>query len=230
MVVGRVSPTPGDVAVLSDKELFGRLGGPVLALLPLEAEFPERLRILGHNELPSGMAGKPDTLFEEYVHAGLQFVLQDRVVRYGQERLFEALPDGLVAGHRSPLMLYDAKAAKDGYEINSTTIRQFADYVRTFHSRYEGFTGRLFAFLLISGHFQVEGNLEERSSQLYAECTVPLRTCTADEMAKIIALVAERPSYRQAIDWKTIFSKTVITAQAVEENLTARLRDGAIHS
>lgn len=178
-----------------------------MALLPLEAKFPERLRILGDNELPPGMAGKPDNLFEKYVHPGLQFVLQDRVVRYGQERLFEALPDGLVAGHRSPLMLYDAKAAKDGYEINSTTIRQFADYVRIFHTRYEGFTGRLFAFLLISGHFQVQGNLEERSSQLYADCTVPLRTCTAHEIANIIALLAERPSYRQAIDWKTIFRR-----------------------
>jgi hypothetical protein len=230
VIVGRVSATATDVAVLSDNELLGRLGGPILALLPLEPEFPERLRILGHNELPAGVAGKPDTVFEEYVHAGLQFVLQDRVVRYGQDRLFEALPDGLVAGHRSPLMLYDAKASKDGYEINSTTIRQFADYVRTFHSRYEGFTGRLYAFLLISGHFQVEGNLEERSAQLYAECSVPLRTCTADEMAKIVALLADRPSYRQAIDWKTIFSKTVITAQVVEDNLAARLRDGAIHS
>jgi len=230
VIVGCVSPTPSDVPVISDKELFGRLGGPVTALLPLEPEFPERVRILGYNELPPGMAGKPDTSFEEYVHAGLQFVLQDRVVRYGQERLFEALPDGLVAGHRSPLMLYDAKAAKGGYEVKSTTIRQFADYVRTFHSRYEGFTGRLFAFLVISGDFQVEGGLEERSSQLYAECTVPLRTCTADEMAKIIALLAERPSYRQAIDWKLIFSRTVITAQLVEENLAARLRDGAIHT
>ena len=230
VIVGRVSPTPTHVAIMSDKELLGRLGGPILALLPLEAEFPEKLRILGHNELPAGMSGKPDTLFEEYVHAGLQFILQDRVVRYGQERLFEAVPDGLVAGHRSPLMLYDAKAAKDGYEINATAIRQFADYVRTFHSRYEGYTGRLFAFLLVSGHFQVEGNLEERSAQLYAECTVPLRTCTADEMAKMVAVFAERPAFRQAIDWKTIFSRTVITAEAVEENLAARLRDGAIHS
>jgi hypothetical protein len=213
---------------LISKDLLARLGGPVLALLPLEPEFPDRLRILGHNELPAGMNGKPDTLFEEYGHAGLQFILQDRVVRYGQERLFEALPDGLVAGHQSPLMLYDAKAAKSGYEITSTTIRQVADYVRTFHARYEGFTGRLFAFVLISGHFQTEGSLEERSNQLYAECSVPLRTCTADALAKIIALLANRPSYRQAIDWKTIFSRAMITAEAVEENLTARLRDGAI--
>ncbi len=152
VVVGSLSQTPDDVAILSSKELLGRLGGPILALLPLEPEFPDRLRTLGHNELPAGITGKPDTVFEEYVHAGLQFILQDRVVRYGQERLFEALPDGLVAGHRSPLILYDAKAAKSGYEINSTTIRQFADYVRTFHARYEGFTGRLFAFVLISGH------------------------------------------------------------------------------
>jgi len=230
VAVGRVSTAQAGDVVMTTEELLGRLGGPVLALLPLEPEFPERLRILGHNALPTGISGKPDTLFEEYVHAGLQFILQDRVVRYGQERLFEALPDGLVAGHRSPLMLYDAKAAKEGYELNANSIRQFADYVRGFHGRYEAFTGRLFAFLLVSGHFQIEDNLEERSAQLYADCMVPLRTSTADEMAKIIALLADRPSFRQVVDWKAIFSRTIITADAVKQNLDARLRDGVIHS
>jgi hypothetical protein len=228
VIVGSAVGNGGSVASLSVDEFLGRLGGPVPALLPLEPEYPARLETLGHNALPAGMSGKPDTHFEEYVHAGLQFILQDRVVRYGQDRLFESVPDGLVAGHRSPLMLYDAKAAKDGYEITATTIRQFADYVRGFHRRYEAYTGRLYAFLLVSGHFEAEGTLEDRSAQLFAECSVPLRTITSAEMAKIVSLFAERPMYRQAIDWNAVFSKTVITADAVRQNLEARIRDRVI--
>jgi hypothetical protein len=228
VVVGAATASDPVVPILSVHEFLGRLGGPVPALIPLEREYPERLRVLGHNALPSGLAGKADTIFEQYVHAGLQFILQDRVLRYGQDRLFEALPDGLVAGHRSPLMLYDAKAAKYGYDVTVNSIRQFADYVRKFHSRYETFTGRLYAFLLISGDFAAEGTLEERSAQLFSECGVPLRTVTSEEMSKIVALFAERPSYRQAVDWKNVFSKTVITEAVVEENLKARIQDGVI--
>jgi hypothetical protein len=228
VVIGSVAVASAQVPVLTVEELLGRLGGPVKALLPLEPGYPEALSILGHNELPPGFAGKPDTIFEEYVHAGLEFTLQDRVVRYGQERLFEALPDGLVAGHRSPLMMYDAKAAKSGYEVTANSIRQFGDYVRTFHSRYESYTGRLFAFVLVSGHFETEGSLEDRCSQLFADCGVPLRTLTAEEMARIVALFADRPRYRGAIDWRSIFSKTIVTAASVEENLEARKRDGVI--
>ena len=228
VIVGRLSSAIKEVSVLTTQEFLGRLGGPVLALLPLEPDFPNRLSILGHNALPPGLSGNPDTLFEEYVHAGLQFILQDRVVRYGQDRRFEAVPDGLVAGHRSPLMLYDAKAAKDGYEISANSIRQFGDYVRAFHSRYEAFTGHLYAFLLVSGHFQVEGSLEERSAQLFADCNVPLRTIASDEMAKIVGLLAERPAQRQVIDWKAIFARTVITVDDFKRNLEARVRDGVI--
>ncbi len=192
VVIGALATARADIASMTTDEFLGRLGGPVSALLPLDPEYPERLGVLGHNSLPAGMAGKPDTLFEEYVHAGLQFILQDRVVRYGQERLFEAVSDGLVAGNRSPLMLYDAKAARDGYEVSADAIRQFGDYVRAFHSRYENLVGRLYGFLLVSGHFETEGRLEDRSSELYAACNVPLRYLVADEMAKIVELLAER--------------------------------------
>jgi len=228
VVIGTVATARRDLGVMTVEELLGRLGGPVSALLPLELGYPKALAILGHNSLPPGVAGKPDTLFEEYVHAGLQFILQDRVVRYGQERLFEAVPDGLVAGSRSPLMIYDAKASKDGYDVTANSIRQFADYVRTFHRRYESFTGKLYAFLLVSGHFETKGTLEDRSAQLFADCEVPLRTLASEEMSKIVALFAERPTYRLAIDWRAIFSKTIITAASVEANLEARGRDRVI--
>ena len=228
VIVGALATYRSDLVAITRNEFFGRLGGPISALLPLESEYSTQLAILGHNDLPEGMTGKADIRFEEYVHAGLQFMLQDRVVRYGQERLFEAVPDGLVTGRRSLLMLYDAKAAGDGYKVTLDSIRQFADYVNKFHSQYETYTGRLFCFLVISGDFQAEGTLEERAAQLYAECAIQARFMKASEMGKIVALMADNPTYRQTIDWKAVFSKTLITFDAVQDNLKARIRDKVI--
>jgi hypothetical protein len=228
VIVGAVAEAMPDVPTLSLEELLGRLGGSVPTFLPLEPEYREQLEILGHNRLPNRLVGRADDLFEQYVYAGLQFLFQDKVVRYGQERRFEALPDGLVIGHRSPLILYDAKAYADGYSVTKQTIRQFGDYVRQFHQRYERYTGRVHAFLVISGHFNCGGNMQERSSELYADCQVPLCSLTATEMGKIVAMLAERPSFRQAIDWASIFSKPEIRADAVEKSLAARKRDGII--
>lgn len=228
VAIGRSGSSSESLQMMKLDEFLGRLGGPVSALLPLEPEYPERLRVLGHNSLPAGLAGRPDDLFEEYVHAGLEFILHDKVVRYGQERRGEAVPDGFVSGRRSLLMLYDAKAAKDGYQVTRETIRQFADYVRKFHEQYETYTGRLFCFLAISGHFASEETLEDRSAQLYADCGVPLRFLTAEEMAGIVAIFADKPSYRQAIEWKLIFARPSITAEAVQRNLQARERDAVI--
>jgi hypothetical protein len=228
VVVGTTAAPHPNLTVLSQSEFLDRLGGPVTALLPLEPEYANQLQTLGHNQLPSGLSGKSDDLFEEYVHAGLQFLFQERVLRYGQERRFEAVPDGYVPGRRAPLMLYDAKAAKDGYDVSTTTVRQFADYVTQFHQRYETYTGRLYCFLAISGHFQAETTLHQRDNELYASCGVPLRFITAGDLSRIVTIFAEHPTYRGAIDWKTVFATTMITAETVNQHLNARLRDRII--
>jgi hypothetical protein len=228
VIVGATAKLHPELAVLSHQTFLGRLGGPVSALLPLETVYPERLAALGRNTLPSGLSGAADTLFEEYVHAGLQFLFHERVHRYGQERSFEALPDGLVAGKRAPLMLYDAKAAVDGYDVTATTIRQFADYVNNFHDRYEHYIGRLYCFLAVSGEFQGPATLQGRADELYATCNVPLRFITANELGAIVQLFAERPAFRHVIDWKKILAKTSVTAADVTKHLEARRKDGIV--
>jgi hypothetical protein len=228
VLLGEVERERRDIATLRIGKFLARLGGPVTALLPLDSAYPEHLQILGHNTLPDGLTGEADDRFEEYVHAGLQFLLHERVIRYGQERLFEIVPDGFVFGRSAPLMLYDAKAATNGYDVSRQSLRQFADYVRRFHAQYEQYTGRLHCFILVSGHFNSDETLQERSNQLYAECNVPLCFLTACEMAEIVKLMADRPSFRQAIDWRAIFANHLVLASAVGEQLAARLRDGVI--
>jgi hypothetical protein len=228
VVVGVVATERQEISALRMDKFLARLGGPVAALLPLDPAYPEQLCVLGHNTLPSDMTGEADDRFEEYVHAGLQFLLHERVIRYGQERLFEVVPDGFIAGRHAPLMLYDAKAAEKGYDVSRQSLRQFADYVRRFHSQYEEYAGRLHCFIVISGHFNSDDSLQERSSQLYAESGVPLCFLMAQEMSEIVRLMADRPAFRQAIDWRAIFSTPIVLASTVEKQLNARVRDAVI--
>jgi hypothetical protein len=52
----------GKHVLLTPDELFGRLGGVVDSMLPLEPEYSEHLELLGFNKLPNGLKGKPDDL------------------------------------------------------------------------------------------------------------------------------------------------------------------------
>jgi hypothetical protein len=217
------------IPVISPEVFYQRLGGTVSSYLPLESYYPEHLEILGRNKLPAGLTGKADEWFEEYVFVGLQFLLQNRVIKYGQDRLFKELPDGIAFGG-AVLLLYDCKAAGEGYKISSSSMRQFADYINTFHRRYQNYVGRVNSFLVISGFFQHPDSLEDRSRELVAECGVPLSFLGAKVMGEIIKLFVEHPVYRQSIDWKRVFSGGIIQTARVIDDLRERRKDGVIRS
>lgn len=216
--------------VIAPEEFLQRLGGAISSYLPLESFYADHLKTLGSNKLPDGLNGEADELFEEYVHVGLQFLLHKRVVRYGQDRRFETLPDGAILDARNLLLLYDCKAAEKGYDITRNTIRQFADYVQSFHRRYEKYVGRVNAFLVISGFFQSPSTFDDRSRDLQAECQVPLAFLTAEEMGKIVKKFLKYPKYRQSIEWKRIFSGGIVRAADVQKDLRGRIKDGVIQA
>lgn len=230
VIIGKAETSDPTIPILTLGQFIGQMGGSVPTFLPLEPQYPAQLTELGLNKKPSGLVGKADDLFEGYVHAGLQFLLQRRVIRYGQDRLFETVPDGLVLGRDSAQLLYDCKAYKDGYPLSRGSIRQFADYVRSFHQRYESYIGRIHAFLVISGKFQSDATLETRSQELYSECQVPLVFMSAATLGEIVTLFAQAPRYRSAIDWKVVFSATKVELQTVKTQLSARKKDKVIGS
>jgi hypothetical protein len=208
--------------------LINLFGGPVFSASPLEPDFAEHLIALGYNQLPTGLQGRADDLFETYVRVGLEFMLGTRVVRYGQNRRFEARPDGIVLPYRNFAALYDAKAYRDGYEVTAETIRQFKSYVEDFSGRYQSYLG-LNAFIVISGTFPHENEtLARRSRELFAECRVPLVFLTAASLANIIGLLAEHPKARRSIHWSRVFAQPVVSPQDVQTELKAVLRDGII--
>ncbi|MCW5941793.1 MAG: hypothetical protein KIS66_06160 [Fimbriimonadaceae bacterium] len=202
--------------LLTVDQFTDRLGGPILSMLPFQPPFADRLGQLGVNVLPAGLVGEPDTLFEEYVHAGLQFLIGGRVIKYGQERLFEAVPDGVAINQGAPLLLYDAKAYKEGYEVTADAIRQFSDYVRSFHRKYEASLGRLTAFVVVSGKFaDSELSLQDRSHNFLADSGISLSFLTAATLGEIVNILSGQPLFRRSINWAKILTRPTILAKDV---------------
>ncbi len=220
---------PLEVPYLEWSQFLGRCGGAVKSWLPLDENFGAHLIELGHNRAVRGVLGRPDDLFEQYVHAGLQFILADQVIRYGQSRSGEVLPDGGGFGRKHPLFLYDAKAYKHGYPLSRASIRQFGDYIWRFHKKYEASVGRLAAFLVISGYFvDSPESLISYSQDLQADCGVPLAYLGAETMAKVTETLRERPAFRNALDWRSIFARVIVSTELFQSHLKAAQRDGLV--
>ncbi len=197
-----------------------RLGGPVLSLLPFLPEYGARLETLGGNAHVPGLVGDPEDLYEEHVYSGLQFVLNSRVVRYGNQYTGTVLPDGAAIVGGRPLLMYDAKAASGaGYSVSRETIRQFADYVNHFHRSYEAFLGRLHAFLVVSSDFRSGSNMSGRSAELIAECGVPLVYMKSATLAYLVSRMARKPVLRNILRWPEVFTPPEITKSAIDKGI-----------
>jgi hypothetical protein len=203
-------------------------GGPVYSYSPLEPEFGDYIRQLGSNKLPAGLEGKPDDLFELYTHKALEFIFGCKVHRYGQERRFEARPDGVILQDRMFSALYDTKAYSNGYDVTLDSIRQFNSYIIEFRNRYSQFL-ELNTFIVISGSFpHSKGTLESRSRQLLSEVNVPMAFLTAESIVQIIDLLSNFPSARRSINWRKIFVNPVIEPDLVRVELQLIRKDKII--
>ena len=203
-------------------------GGPVYSYSPLETEFGDCLRQLGFNTLPAVLEGKPDDLFELYVHKALEFIFGCKVHRYGQERRFEARPDGVIIQDRMFSALFDAKAYSNGYDVTLDSIRQFSSYVTEFRSRYSQYF-ELNAFIVISGSFpHSKKTLEGRSRQFLSETSIPLAFLTAESVVQIIGLLSNFPSARRSINWRKIFVNPVVGPELVQAELQLINKDKII--
>lgn len=226
VVVGRCE---AEVPSIEWDRFLNLFGGPVFSALPLEPQFPDHLRTLGRNQLPEGLVGRPDDLFEQYVRVALEFVLGTRVIRYGQDRLFERRPDGVMLPFNRFSGLYDAKAYTAGYPVTADSLRQFKSYIDDFSRRYGSYLPRLNSFVAVSAEFvQGEEALTERSRELQADTGVPLACLTADVLIEIVTLVARQPAARQSVDWRRVFGDPVVKSERVSAELEAVQRDGVV--
>lgn len=228
IVLSRVKPE-GKFTWYTPEEFYAILGGPVTSGIILAPDLPDLLDTLGKNALPEYITGDPDDIFEDYIKECLQFLVNAPAWRYGQERRFEKLPDGLILGRDGFLLLFDAKAYAGGFPVGADDIRRFSSYVRDFSTKYEDALGRVHCFLVVSASFdQGTKALSDKSNEMYAMCQTKLSFMEAKSLGEVVELVRENISLRNSIDWKRVFSNEIVTVASVESQLRSLIKDNLL--
>lgn len=210
-------------------DFYQILGGPATTGLVLLPDLPDILEALGRNQVPVGLSGNADDLYEDYVKQCLQFLLNSPAWRYGQDRLFEKVPDGLIFGRDNFLLQFDAKAYGKGFTVGADDVRRFATYVNDFNSKYGAAFGRVHSFLVVSTEFtQGEAALVAKSKEMYAACQTRLSFLRSRELGLIVWLMRDNVSLRNSVNWRLVFSDDVISKAAVESQLRAARKDGLL--
>ncbi|MFH1648443.1 MAG: hypothetical protein ABIA11_01765 [Patescibacteria group bacterium] len=208
---------------------YDLVGGYVNTGLILIPQLPEILECLGFNNIPAGLDGKPDNLLEIYAKESLQFLLFSPARRYGKDRLFESLPDGVVLGKERTIIQYDSKAYSEGFNFNADDIGRFAKYVNEFNGRYATVLGPVYAFLVISGKFNDSlESVQKRSDDLYKRCLTNLSCITCRELGEMVKIVVQYSEKRHAIDWKTVFMNRMITNELIKKEIQKIRKDKII--
>ncbi|WP_439483990.1 restriction endonuclease FokI C-terminal domain-containing protein [Cyclobacterium plantarum] len=212
----------------TQKSFFDFFGGIITIGLTLIPNLATILNELGHNRLPTSLSGDPEDLHELYVAECLQFILESPTRRYGQERAFESLPDGIVLG-KGFMILMDSKAYSRGFSFQADDIKRFASYVEDFNSRYSQFFGRVFTFLVVSGNFtDSKKSIQGRSEELYKKCGCKLSCLTSKVLGDIVQLMQQKPRERTSINWENILINQQIEMKHVNQEIK-RIQKDKIH-
>jgi hypothetical protein len=231
IVVSLVSPLPVPAGVVqySIDEFFDMLGGAILTDRVFDPGLPTTLDRLGHNELPLGFAGKPDDLLEAYCKDCIQFLLECPVSRYGQERRFERLPDGLALGRNQFNVYFDAKAYASAFHPSADDIRRFSDYVKAFNQQYKRYVGALSVFAVISGSFSTDkAAIQQKADDFLAETSTPLCLIKAADLANSVLMIRPLAHYRGAINWKRILVPEVYDIAQLKRELERVEKDAIV--
>lgn len=218
-----------DFKIYTSKQFFDFFGGIVNTGLILIPNLYDILHELGHNMLPRGLTGEPEDLHELYTSECFQFIFESPTRRYGSDRLFTKLPDGIILCRDKFMILFDSKAYKDGFEFKSDDINRFTFYVNDFNYRYSSYFGNIFSFVIVSGHFNdSEKSISNRSAELYQQCNCKISCISSKELGSIVQLIINNPSIRSSINWKNIFSNLIVETKFVQQEIN-RINKDKIH-
>ena len=204
-------------------DFFGGIVNTGLILIP---NLPDILEELGLNKLPAVLQGDAFDLHELYVKECFQFILQSPTRRYGKDRLFESIPDGIVICKNGMMILYDSKAYSKGFDFTADDIKRFASYVDEFNKRYSAVLGKVFTFTVITGKLNpTEKAIGNRSKELYKKCNCNLSCITSRELGNIVQLLQKEPDIRVSILWKNVFAELIIDTALVQKEITRIKKD-----
>lgn len=210
-------------------DFYKKLGGYVNTGLILIPNLSVVLDKLGHNKLPLGLTGQPEDLHEIYIAECLQFIMGSPTKRYGIDRLFESLPDGVVLGKDNYMILLDSKAYSKGFVFSADDIKRFASYISDFNQRYAQFFGAILSFIVVSGKFNDSiDSIENRSEELYKLSNCRLSCIKSKVLGEIVELIKTKPEKRLSINWKNIFTETIVEKKHVLKEIK-RIEKDKIH-
>jgi hypothetical protein len=198
-------------------DFFGGIVNTGLILIPNLSQFLDEL---GHNQLPAGLSGKPEDLLEYYTSECLQYIFESPTRRYGSDRLFEKLPDGIVLCKGRFMILFDAKAHQDGFSFDSKTINSLRGYAEEFSQKYGSYFGSIFTVIVVSGHFNDSGKaLEGRADELYKYCNCKISTISAKELGNVVELLRNNCDIKGSINWKNVFANVIVETKYVQQEI-----------
>jgi hypothetical protein len=214
------------VSSYTKEKFFDFFGGIVNTGLILIPHLPQLLDELGHNKLPTGLTGEPEDLLELYASECFQYIFESPTRRYGSDRRFEKLPDGLVLCKGRFMILFDAKAYTKGFDFDSKTINSLRGYVEEFTQKYSSYFGQIFTVIVVSGHFNDSKKaLEGRADELYKLCNCKISTVTGTELGNIVQLLKDHPQVRGSINWKNVFSNVISETKYVQQEIDKIQKD-----
>jgi hypothetical protein len=231
LVLTRGVPTAGAPSIreISLSEFYNILGGEVRTDRILVPNLSNIMSELGHNRLPPSFSGKPDDLLEIYCEECLEFLLECPVRRYGQERRFEPLPDGLALGRNKFNLYFDAKAYGSEFHPTADDIRRFASYVKDFNLRYSSYVGPISLFVVISGSFSRDKNaIDDKISEFQTECATPMAFIRALDLANLVSECANSIQNRAAINWRRVFAAQIFDVKRFRDELNRIRKDSVI--
>ena len=226
---GTPAHTVGAVREIPLSEFYNILGGEVRTDRILVPNLADIMSDLGHNRLPPSFSGKPDDLLEIYSEECLEFLLECPVRRYGQERRFEPLPDGLALGRNRFNLYFDAKAYASEFHPTADDIRRFASYVKDFNLRYSSYVGPISLFLVISGSFSSDRSaIDDKINDFQAECATPMAFIRAFDLARLVSECSNRSQSRGAINWRRVFAPHLFDVKRFHDELRRIAKDSIV--
>lgn len=230
IATGRQIKLRAPTRVIHLREFYQLLGGEVQTDRIFDPKLKSILRQLGHNRVPEGFSGTADDLLEAYCKEALQFLLECPVRRYGQERRFEKLPDGLALAKNKFNLCFDAKAYKGRFHPSANDIRQFVSYVRDLNDRYSDYIGPLALILVITGSLSVdERAIKNKVDDFFAECSIPMVFMKAEDLAVAVQLTRSAGRLRRAINWRRMLVPYVFDIRALRAELTRIRKDAVVN-
>lgn len=209
-------------------EFYKKIGGVVNTGLVLNPELKGIMKSLGHNKLPLGLDGRPEDLLEIYSKECFQFLFKTPVRRYGIDRSFESVPDGIILCNNTTAYLFDSKAYEGGFKFKSDDINRFERYVEDFNSKYSHIL-KIKSFIVISGDFKdSESSLSNRSMELMSRTQVPISCVSSETLAEMVRIIVDNPKYQQSINWSRILVKPLVKLASLNKQIENLEKDKII--